>query len=112
MGYELDLDLLRKKLSRARLQKEEPQYLIKKPESVQDESLTYLIENVLNPLLNGEKVHSADLDLGAFDCLDISNLYDFYMDHYYDETQDWLKLKRVYVACKNAVPLVQPVAFI
>lgn len=112
MTYELDLDLLRKKLSRARLQREEPRYLIKKPEIEQDNSLAYLIENVLNPLLNGEKVHSADLDFGAFDCLDISNLYDFYMEHYYDGTRDWLQLQTVYVACKNAVPLVQPVAFI
>ena len=30
MNYELDLDLLRRKLSRARLQRENPKYLIRR----------------------------------------------------------------------------------
>ena len=79
MTYELDLNLLRKKLSRARLQREEPRYLIKEPEGELTESLSYLVENVLKPLFAGRKIHSADLDFNAFDQGDITDLLDYYM---------------------------------
>ncbi len=112
MTYEVDLDLLRKKLSRARLQKEEPKYLIKQPEGELTESLSYLVENVMKPLFNGERVHSADLDFSAFDQGDITDLYDYYMEHYYDGTSDWQRLGAVYTRCKYAKPLTNSVTFI
>lgn len=112
MTYELDLNLLRKKLSRARLQREEPRYLIKEPEGELTESLSYLVENVLKPLFAGRKIHSADLDFNAFDQGDITDLLDYYMEYYYDETSDWQRLGNVYDLCKNAKPLTSTVAFI
>lgn len=112
MRYELDLDLLRRKLSRARLQRENPKYLIKQPQGELAESLSYLIENVLKPLFAGEQIHSSDLDFNAFDGGDITDLYDFYMEHYYDGTSDWQRLGTVYNLCKNAVPLTNTVSFI
>lgn len=112
MTYELDLNLLRKKLSRARLQREEPRYLIKEPEGELTESLSYLVENVLKPLFAGRKIHSADLDFNAFDQGDITDLLDYYMEHYYDETSDWQLLSTIYHFCKKAVPLTSAVSFI
>ncbi len=112
MTYEIDLDLLRKKLSRARLQREEPKYLIKQPEGELTESLSYLVENVMKPLFNGERVHSADLDFNAFDGEDITELYDYYMEHYYDGTSDWQRLSAVYNICKSAIPLTSGVSFV
>lgn len=112
MTYELDLDLLRKKLSRARLQKEEPKYLIKQPEGELTESLNYLVENVLRPLFADQKIHSADLDFSAFDGEDISELYDYYLEHYCDGTSDWQRLGTIYHICKNAVPLTSDISFI
>ena len=67
MTYVLDLDLLRKKLSVARLQREKPKHLIKQPEGELTEGLSYLVENVLKPLFAEQKIHSADLDFNAFD---------------------------------------------
>jgi len=112
MTYELDLDLLRKKLSRARLQKETPKYLIKQPEGDLTESLSYLVENVMKPLLDGNNIHSADIDFNAFDDGDITDLLDYYMEHYYDGTSDWQLLSTVYNLCKKAVPLTSIVSFI
>lgn len=112
MTYELDLDLLRKKLSRARLQREEPKYLIKQPEGELTESLSYLVENVLKPLFAGRNIHSADLDFNAFDQGDITDLLDYYMEHYHDGTSDWQRLNTVYNSCKYAKPLTSTVAFI
>ena len=112
MNYELDLDLLRRKLSRARLQRENPKYLIKQPEGELAESLSYLIENVLKPLFAGEQIHSSDLDFNAFDSGDITDLLDYYMEHYYDGTSDWQRLGKVYNLCKSAVPLTNTVSFI
>ena len=112
MTYTLDLDLLRKKLSRARLQREEPKYLIKQPEGELTESLSYLVENVMKPLLDGEQIHSADIDFDAFDDGDVTDLLDYYMEHYYDGTSDWQRLSVVYNLCKKAVPLTNSVSFI
>lgn len=112
MTYKLDLDLLRKKLSRAHLQKEKPKYLIKQPEGELTESLSYLVENVLKPLFNGQNIHSADLDFNAFDQGDITDLLDYYMEYYYDGTTDWQRLGTLYNLCKSANPLTNTVAFI
>ena len=83
MTYELDLDLLRKKLSRARLEKSPPKPPTQEEEEKPSERVQYLIDHVLIPLFNGEKVHSADLDFKQFDWVDINELYDYYMNHYY-----------------------------
>lgn len=112
MRYELDLDLLRRKLSRARLQRENPKYLIKQPEGELTESLGYLVENVLKPLFAGHNIHSSDLDFNAFDQGDITDLLDYYMEYYHDGTSDWQRLSTVYNNCKYAKPLTSTVAFI
>lgn len=112
MTYTLDLDLLRKKLSRARLQREEPKYLIRQPEGDLTESLGYLVDNVLKPLMNGYNIHSADLDFNAFDEGDITDLLDYYMEHYHDGTTDWQRLGTVYNLCRLATPLTSNVTFI
>lgn len=112
MTYTLDLDLLRKKLSRARLQKEEPKYLIKQPEGELTESLDYLVKNVLKPLFAGEQIHSSDIDFNAFDQGDITELCDYYIEHYYDGSSDWQRLGKVYNLCKCAAPLTNTVSFI
>ncbi len=112
MTYELDLDLLRKKLSRARLQREEPKYLIKQPEGELTESLDYLVKNVLRPLFAGEPIHSSELDFNAFNIEDLPDLYDYYIEHYYDGSSDWQRLGKVYNLCKQAAPLTSVVSFI
>jgi hypothetical protein len=76
------------------------------------ERVQYLIDHVLIPLFNGEKVHSADLDFKQFDWLDINELYDYYMNHYYHGESDWQKLRKVYKLCKNAESLTKAVSFI
>ena len=112
MTYTLDLDLLRKKLSRARLQREEPKYLIKQPDGELTESLDYLIKNVLRPLFAGKPIHSSELDFNAFHHGDLSDLYDHYVEHYYDSSSDWKRLSTVYNLCKCATPLTNTVSFI
>lgn len=112
MTYVLDLDQLRKKLSGAHLQREKPKYLIKQPEGELTEGLSYLVENVLKPLFAEQEIHSADLDFNAFDQGDITDLYDYYYEYYYDGTSDWKLLGTVYKACKYARPLTSTVTFI
>ena len=112
MTYELDLDLLRKKLSRARLEKSPPVPPVQEEYEKPSERVQYLIDHVLIPLFNGEKVHSADLDFKQFDWVDINELYDYYMNHYYHGESDWQKLRNVYKLCKNAESLTSSVSFI
>lgn len=112
MTYELDLDQLRKKLSRARLQKNPPVPPVREEIEEPSERVQYLIDHVLIPLFNGEKVHSADLDFKRFDWLDIDELYDYYMNYYYNGESDWQKLRKVYKLCKNAESLTTSVSFI
>ena len=111
MTYDLDLDLLRKKLSRARLHKEP----IKTPSEQTEEPserVKYLIDNVLTPLFAGEQIHSADLDFTKFDWLDIDELYDYYMNHYYNGESDWQKLRKVYTLCRDSKSLTTAISFI
>ena len=112
MTYTLDLDLLRKKLSRARLQKEQPKHLLKQPEGELTESLDYLVKNVLKPLFAGEPIHSSELDFNAFNIEDLPDLYDYYIEHYYDGSSDWKRLSTIYNLCKSATALTHTVAFI
>lgn len=112
MTYELDLDVLRRKLSKAQLQKEKIEPPITEPGEEPSKRVKYLIENVLTPLFAGEEVHSADLDFRQFDRLDINELYDYYMNHYYNGESDWQRLRNVYLLCKKAESLTAPVCFI
>lgn len=112
MTYELDLDLLRKKLARARLQKEPIIPSDPVSEEEPSERVKYLIDNVLTPLFKGEKVHSADLDFNKFDWVDINELYDYYMNHFYRGESDWQKLRTVYKQCVRAEALTQSISFI
>ena len=112
MGYSLDLDVLRKKLSRAKILKESPEYLLKEPPAEIPKGLQYLIQNVLNPLSCGQRVHSGDIDFSCFNDNDVVDLYDYYMDHFFDGTKDWYALKTVYTTCKNAVSQSTSVCFI
>ena len=55
---------------------------------------------MLKPLFAEQEIHSADLDFNAFDQGDITDLYDYYEEYYYDGTSDWKLLGTVYKACK------------
>ena len=112
MTYELDLDVLRRKLSRAHLQKEKIEHPSAEHGEEPSKRVKYLIENVLTPLFVGEDVHSADLDFERFDRLDIDELYDYYIEHFYDGSSDWQSLRNVYMLCRKAESLTAPVCFI
>lgn len=112
MGYVLDLDVLRKKLSRATIRKDVPKYLLKDPPVEISENLQYLVDNVLNPLSNGQQVHSADIDFSRFNRNDLVDLYDYYMEHFFDGTREWYNLKNVYTVCKNSEAQTVPVNFL
>lgn len=112
MTLTLDTDLLRIKLGEAIIRKDVPVSNLKDPPPELSKGLQYLIENVLDPLSDGEKVHSANLDFERFNEIDLEDLYYYYMDTCYDGTKEWYDLKKVYLACIKAVPLTMPVQFL
>lgn len=112
MAVVLDIDLLRKKLGRARLSKDNPTTYRRNPLPELSRGLIYLIENVLDPMSHGEQVYSCDLDFTKFDDGDLADLYDYYMEHCYDGSKDWYRLKAVYTACRNAASQTAPISFL
>lgn len=117
MGYVLDLAVLKKKLARAKVRKDAPRSDLKQPpEEEPPADLQYLIDNVLEPLLDGKPVHSGDIDFSRFDRDTLTDLYEYYtahyMDRYYDSTSAWYALRRVYTACDRSDAQTMPVDFI
>lgn len=112
MALTVDTDLLRKKLGRARIRKDPPTDNRKDPPPELSKGLQYLIDNVLDPLSEGEPVHSANLDFEQFNEGDLEDLYYYYMDTCYDGTKDWYKLKSVYSACIKAESQTAPIQFL
>lgn len=112
MAVTLDTDLLRKKLGRARLSKENPSDNRKDPLPELSKGLKYLIENVLDPMSYGDPVHSGNLDFTKFDDFDLADLYDYYMEHCYDGSKDWYRLKAVYTTCRSAASQTAPISFL
>lgn len=112
MALTLDTDLLWKKLGRARIRKTPLSDNRKDPPPELSKGLQYLIDNVLDPLAEGEPVHSANLDFSQFGDRDLEDLYYYYMDTCYDGTKDWYKLKAVYSACIKAESQTAPILFL
>ena len=112
MAVTLDTGLLRKKLGRARLSKENTSGNRKNSLPELSTGLKYLIENVLDPMSYGDPVHSNNLDFSQFDDGDLADLYDYYMEHCYDGSKDWYRLKAVYTACRRAASQTVPISFL
>lgn len=117
MGYVLDLAVLKKKLARSKVRKDAPQSILKHPpEEEPPADLRYLIDNVLEPLLDGKPVHSGDIDFSRFDRDTLTDLYEYYTAHYigryYDVTSAWYALRRVYTACDRSDAQTMPIDFI
>ena len=117
MGYVLDLAVLKKKLARSKVRKDAPQSILKHPpEEEPPTDLRYLINNVLEPLLDGKPVHSGDIDFSRFDRDTLTDLYEYYtahyMDRYYDSTSAWYALRRVYTVCDRSDAQTMPIDFI
>ena len=112
MALTLDTDLLRKKLRSAKIRKDAPTSNLKDPPPELSKGLQYLIDNLLDPMSDGESVHSGNLDFEQFNDNDLEDLYYYYMDVCYDGTREWYALKKVYLACIKAAPLAMPVKFL
>ena len=112
MALTLDTDLLRKKLGRAKIRKDAPTSNLKDPPPELSKGLQYLIDNLLDPMSDGESVHSGNLDFEQFNDNDLEDLYYYYMDTCYDGSSEWYALKKVYTSCLKAAPLTVPVQFL
>lgn len=108
----IDTNVLRYKLSRARLCKEVPSTKLLDPPLENSEGLQYLIDNVLKPMMNDQRVHSADLDFALIEENDIDELGEYYIKYFSDRSQEWRMLKKVYDTCRQAYPLTVSVPFI
>lgn len=108
----IDTDILRLKLSRARLCKDVTTTKYIDPPNENPEGLQYLIDNVLSPLMNGQKVHSLDLDFTKIDENNIEELGEYYTKYFSHCSRNWNQLKGVYDTCNQASSLPVPVSFI
>lgn len=107
----VNTDVLRKKLSRAKIQRE-PIVIKVEPPYNNTEELNYLIENVFKPLINGEQVHTAGLDFTRFENEDIAMLNEYYYKYFHDNSSDWKKLKQIFTVCNNSFPNTSNINFL
>lgn len=112
MGLELDMTRLIKKLRRAKESACLPEKCVQQFSEDINPGLQYLIDHVLWTMMHGETVHTADLDLESFDEEDIADLSHLYYEQFFDGTQEWRQLQKVFQQCEQAAPLIAESSFI
>lgn len=112
MSCIIDIGVFKENLSKAKQRNDVSEYMLKEPPEDLPDNLRYLIDNILDPLRQDQNVHTGDIDFSKFNRNDIADLYDYYIEHIYDGTADWYKLKSVYDVCKKTASQSVPVRYI
>lgn len=112
MSDSIDVGLLRKNLKKAKIRRDFPEVKRKDPPKEEAEHLKYAIDNILNPLLNDEMIHTADLDFDKLDREQLEDLQNYYYNYFHDRTYEWETLKKVFKICDSAPPKALSVNFI